>query len=272
MTKYAILGYSTINVGDDIQSFVTSTLLNISYIVNRDDYDIIYDFNTGEKVILDEKIFLIMNGWFMHNSDWKTGNGHIKFPIKHVMITPIYISTCLSGDVPLLYKDECIKHYKHYSPILCRDLTTVNLLHNKGVHADFFGCVTQLLDISNVPDNDDFKRIYLNSIIYVDCPKLWEKRNTHEKNFYFEHYIDKLQDMKPKNRIEFAMNLLSKYKHAKKIYSSRLHAFLPCKAMGLDVEYVGIMDYRVKDLCTQVDKLKLTESFFSFINYRINIL
>ena len=33
MTKYAVLGYNTINIGDDIQSFVTSTLLNISYII-----------------------------------------------------------------------------------------------------------------------------------------------------------------------------------------------------------------------------------------------
>ena len=39
--KYAILGYNTINIGDDIQSFVTSTYLDISYIVNRDEYDII---------------------------------------------------------------------------------------------------------------------------------------------------------------------------------------------------------------------------------------
>ena len=31
---------------------------------------------------LEEKIYLIMNGWFMHNSDWKTGNTNIKFPIK----------------------------------------------------------------------------------------------------------------------------------------------------------------------------------------------
>ena len=42
--KYAILGYDTINIGDDIQSFVTSTLLDISYIILRDNYDIIYDF------------------------------------------------------------------------------------------------------------------------------------------------------------------------------------------------------------------------------------
>ena len=66
--KYAILGYKTINIGDDIQSLVTSTLLNISYIVNRDDYDNIYNYNTGELITqLDEKIYLIMNGWYDRN-------------------------------------------------------------------------------------------------------------------------------------------------------------------------------------------------------------
>lgn len=31
-----------------------------------------------------------------------------------------------------------------------------------------------------------------------------------------------------------------------KIYSHRLHAFLPCRAMGLDAEYVGDLNYRVE--------------------------
>ena len=93
MTKYAVLGYNTINIGDDIQSFVTSTLLNISYIILRDDPDKIYDYNTGNLINkLEEKVYLIMNGWFMHNSNWRTGNNNIKFPIKNDNIIPIYIS------------------------------------------------------------------------------------------------------------------------------------------------------------------------------------
>ena len=71
MKKYAILGYNSLNIGDDIQSFVVSTLLPISYIVLRDDYDKVYDFKTGKQVVLKEKIHLIMNGWFMHSYDGK---------------------------------------------------------------------------------------------------------------------------------------------------------------------------------------------------------
>ena len=265
--KYAILGYKTINVGDDIQSVVTSTLLDISYIIDRDDYDLIYNYNTGEIIMnLEEKIYLIMNGWFMHNSNWKTGNNNIKFPIKNNKIIPIYISTCLSKDVPLLYKDECIEHYKKYSPIMCRDRTTFNLLKERGVDVNFYGCITQLLDIKHIPDNDSHKEKYKDSIIYIDCPNEWLKRNINEKNYYFKHYINELMNMSTKERINYAKDLLSKYKYAKKIYSHRLHAFLPCRAMGLDVEYVGDLNYRVCDLVNNnPDKSKLNEIFFNYI-------
>lgn len=273
MTKYAILGYSTINIGDDIQSLVTSTLLEISYIINRDNYDDIYNYNTGAKIDkLLEPVYLIMNGWFMHNINWKTGNNNIKFPIKNKKIIPIYISTCLSKDVPLLFKPECIENYKKHSPILCRDLTTYTLLKQKGVKVEFYGCVTQLLDISNIPDNEQYKNIYENSNIYIDCPAAWQKRNKNEKNFYFEHYIPDIINMNCKQRIDFSRDLLSKYKYAKKIYSHRLHAFLPCRAMGLNVEYVGDLNYRVKDLVTKIpNKVELKNKFLKYIDTKINI-
>lgn len=271
--KFAILGYNTINIGDDIQSFVTSTLLDINYIVARDDYNKIYDYNTGELIInLNENIYLIMNGWFMHNSNFKTGNNNIKFPIKNNKIIPIFISTCLSKDVPLLYTDECIEYYKKYSPIMCRDKTTLNLLKKKGVDADFFGCLTQLLNIKNIPDNDIYKEKYKDSIIYIDCPKKWEQRNKNEKNVYFKHYINKLLSLTPKERINYARDLLSKYKYAKKIYSYRLHAFLPCRAMGLDVEYVGDINYRVYDLVkNNPNKSKLNEKFLNYIEKKTGV-
>ena len=261
--KYGILGYTTINIGDDIQSFVTSTLINISYIVNRDDYDLVYDYNTGQLVNnLTETIYLIMNGWFMHNLNWKTGSNKIKFPIKNNKIIPIYISTCLSKDVSELYTNECIEHYKKYSPIMCRDKTTFNLLKNKNIDVVLYGCLTQILNIENIPDNTDYEKKYKDSVIYIDCLEYWNKRNKCEKAYYFEHYINKLETMNPKDRINYAQDLLSKYKYAKKIYSSRLHAFLPCRAMGLDVKYVGDSNYRVCELSKNIpDKTKLFEEF-----------
>ena len=87
--KYAILGCSTINIGDDIQSLVTSKHVSISYIINRDDYNIIYDTN-GNLCELKEEVNLIMNGWFMHNKNWRKANENLNFPIKNELIKPLY--------------------------------------------------------------------------------------------------------------------------------------------------------------------------------------
>lgn len=73
-------------------------------------------------------------------------------------------------------------------------------------------------------------------------------------------------NMTPKQRLNYAQDLLSKYKYAKKIYSHRLHAFLPCRAMDLDVEYVGDINYRVADLVSNnPDKSKINEIFLHYI-------
>ena len=45
-----------------------------------------------------------------------------------------------------------------------------------------------------------------------------------------------------------------------------IHAFLPSRAMGLDLEYVGDLNYRVVDLISTIpDKLKLHQKFLNYI-------
>jgi hypothetical protein len=258
MPDYAVLGYSTINIGDDIQSVVASTLVNslnslnssISYIIQRDDFDQVYDLQ-GNPCELHSPVYLIMNGWFMHNPSWKTGNHAIKFPITHKYIVPVYISTCLSKDVPLLYSDTCIEHYKRWEPLLCRDRTTQERLLEKGVRAEFYGCLTQLLDRASLPDNEDYKRRYSDSVFYIDCEDnrmdSMDSMNITDKKV-FHHYLPELEEMNVAQRLEYAKDLLCKYKYARKVYTTRLHAFLPCRAMGVDVEYVGEWNYRVADV------------------------
>ena len=108
--------------------------------------------------------------------------------------------------------------------------------------------------------------------LYIDCKSLYKKRDVNKSNFYFEHYIDDLSKMSAKKRIDYAMDLLSKYKYAKKIYSARLHAYLPCRAMGLNVVYVGDMNYRVKDLINSIpNKQSLKEQFYNYVNNKSNM-
>jgi hypothetical protein len=259
--KIGILGYDTINIGDDIQSYVTSTLLDkIDYIILRDDYDKIYDYNTGEKIDeLQETVLLIMNGWFMHSPDKTYSITNLKFPIKNNFIIPFYISSCFPEQLHELYNDACILNYKKYEPIYTRDITTMILLKNKNVNAQYFGCITQLLDGNNI------KCDTLQNVTYfVDCPdsfiEEYKHQNYSHKIEIINHYDENLKFMTPKERLSFAELLLTKYKTATKIFTTRLHCFLPCRSMNLDVTYIGNFDYRTKDLVTQipnVDELKL---------------
>lgn len=275
MKKYAILGYDTINIGDDIQSFVASTLVTPSYIINRDNYEKVYDYETGEPVELKEEVNLIMNGWFMHGPDW-VGNdkpmNNVKFPIKNNLITPIFISTCLSHGCPKLFENESIEYLKKYSPILCRDMSTLNKMKEYDISAEYFGCLTQLLNIDNVDNSEEYESMYKDTTFFVSA----NQYDMYKFNFIgnvgnkviVEHYIDELKFIEnPRERINAAHDLLMKYKYAKKIYTTRLHCFLPCISMGLDVEYIGEKDYRTKELISKIPDINnLKEIFYNKIN------
>jgi len=274
MKKFAVLGYDTINIGDDIQSFIASTLVKPSYIVMRDNYEEVYDFETGERVELTEKVHLIMNGWFMHGSEWvgpsKSMTG-VKFPYDCDLIEPIFISTCLSKDCPDLFEDVSIDYLKKHSPILCRDKTTLEMLLEKGVNAEFYGCLTSILDIDNVPDNSEYEEKFKGATLFVHGDDLFRFQNItlSEQPFIINQYIQELKSVNPKQRIVAAGDLLSQYKYASKIYTTRLHCYLPSKSMGLDVEFIiadGKDCYRTKDLINKCqDKEELKEKFYEVI-------
>lgn len=274
MKKFAVLGYDTINIGDDIQSFIASTLVKPSYIVMRDNYEEVYSFETGERVELTEKVHLIMNGWFMHGSEWvgpSKSMDDVKFPYKNDLIIPVFISTCLSPDCPELYEEESIEYLKKYSPVLCRDKTTFEMLDERGVEVEFSGCITASLDIENVPDNEDYEKQYSGKTLFVHGDDLFRFQNTFpdQQPLIINHYIQELKGVNPKERLDAAGDLLSQYKYADKIYTTRLHCLLPSRAMGLDVEFItadGKDCYRTKDLIEgSKEKEELKEKFYKKI-------
>lgn len=250
--KYAILGYNTLNIGDDIQSLIMTFILpRIDYIIERDNYDNIYDYVTGKKINkLGNKVLLIMNGWFMQGPNYTTNN--IKFPIKNGYIIPLYISTHLSPNVNELLNSECINDYIKNEPFYTRDQYTFKILKNKNVDCYYFGCVTQL-----------FEKKYLgnyhmnNYTILADCPidftEKYTKENPNEQIQIISHTIplDKVNE-NPKNRMENAKKLLIFYCGANKIITTRLHCYLPCRALNINVTYIGSIDTRTIDLVTTI--------------------
>jgi hypothetical protein len=125
-----------------------------------------------------------------------------------------------------LFENTYINELKRFQPIGCRDLVTTEKLQNKGIQAYFSGCLTTTIDFYEWKKNTN--NIYCvdtkknnNSHIYItQCHNKW-KNISHIKGFYD------------------ALNLLKKYKTSKKVYTSRLHCFLPCLAIGVPVNLIS---------------------------------
>jgi len=248
---FAILGYTTENIGDDIQSYVTASIFSPKYIINRDNFNQVYNFTTGEPTEIEEsEVHLIMNGWMMHDI-----NGHgpyspkftrnYQFPITNKKIKPIFISTHISPYVPYLQEKKCMEYFRANTPIYTRDLSTTKILQTHDIDSEFVGCISQLLNRDSVPDT--FKTEYQDKTFFVDYKgNIEDSKNT----FLVSHYSEALREKSIAERKIIVTNLLAKYKYAKKIVTSKLHCFLPCRAMGINVEYKGPIDERTKELVT----------------------
>lgn len=134
------------NIGDYIQSVAQEQFW--------DHIDCLCEREALNGIHSNEKINLIMNGWFM----WKPHN----FPPADC-INPLFISFHLN---PLFEKDffslETINYLKRFSPIGARDIGTKRLLEKYGIESYFSSCLT--LTLGNKYKSDTKS----NEVIFVD--------------------------------------------------------------------------------------------------------
>lgn len=264
---FAILGYTTENIGDDIQSYVASKIFSPKYIINRDNPEDIFDFKTGTKTeIKEERVKLIMNGWMVHNYK---GFGpyssnfvnDYRFPYKDNKIKPVFISTHLSPYVPHLFNNDSLNYYRNNLPFFTRDKSTEKVLKENNIDCKYLGCISQLLKREWVPDT--MKEEFENSIFLVNT-------NTPQSvepgpRYRVDHYSEGLRSKSIIERRNIVTDLLAKYKYAKAVYTTKLHCFLPCRAMGINAKYVGPIDERTADLVTTNPDTALLEQQISKI-------
>ena len=124
--KKAVLSYPmSNNLGDYIQSIATKELIGKN--LTEVDRENLHIYNGP-------KVSLIMNGWFMQNSNnWPPSNNIIPFFISF-HINPVAKNNLLSK--------KGIEYFKKHEPIGCRDLYTQSILEKKGIKAYFSGCLT----------------------------------------------------------------------------------------------------------------------------------
>ncbi|AXP82467.1 Polysaccharide pyruvyl transferase [Mariniflexile rhizosphaerae] len=255
--KYGLLNYienqKYFNVGDNIQSLAAKQFLpKVDKYVDREslaDYD-------------EEPVKLIMNGWFIHNTqNW----------VPSEKIKPLFVSFHMNNTAaPAMLSEKGIAYLKKYAPIGCRDQFTADTLNSKGIEAYFTGCLTLTLDSYKVDDSERGDDIYIvdplysypsnqrlfyslrstiKSVLNGKAFKL-NKKNKHLKNFISEDllksaiYIDQepLNTISDAEKFEMAESVLKKYAKAKLVITSRIHCALPCLAMGTPVIFINGFD------------------------------
>ncbi len=118
------------NIGDYVQSIAQRQFLSDK----KTCYVEIEELSSFKS---DEKVNVIMNGWFMHNPK--------AFPPSD-SINPLFISFHLTPPVEKdFFLPQTIGYLKQYEPIGARDFLTAELLQKHGIQSYMSGCLTLTL-------------------------------------------------------------------------------------------------------------------------------
>ena len=212
------------NIGDDIQSYAASLLVNNPVYCDRERLD-----------ELTNKTNLLCNGWFMESEkNWPPAEC-----VKSLFIS-FHIST---KNLDIMTSAKAISYYKKHQPIGCRDYHTLDVLRKHQVDAYFSGCLTLTLPKYEGTRGED--------ILFVDVLRTNYTKNYREaivKNIIPNSYKDKVQfvshisdDLKAldrESRMQQAKQMLDTYAKAKIVFTSLIHCALPCVALGTPVVFI----------------------------------
>ncbi len=243
--KYGLMVFNkTRNIGDDIQSYVAMKYLpTIDYYVDRENLDSFIS-NSNEKVAV------IMNGWYIHHTmNWP--------PSPYIKPLPIsmHFTTRDFWDI----KDEQIhlcgygeEYLKSISPIGSRDTHTLKLLSEKNIKTEFTGCLTLTLEkFNDVQKKNYICAVDVSSKVVEKLKKITNLEIKEITHIVLENYYTLSWEERVKNVEE----LLKIYQGAQYVITSRLHCALPCIALGTSVLIIHdkYNDDRFKDYLKFID-------------------
>ena len=221
--KYGILEYknpNVINIGDGMQIL---SVLNLYRRIGIREEDLVrinyYDLQTYGK---EEVILPICFPFYGYNR-----NNRITCFSPN--IRPLFLALSLFDTK--LEEDE-ISYLKKYEPIGCRDEFTADGLSQKGIRTYINGCMTLTLDIGK--RNKTAEKVYC-----IDVPQRFKEEYVPAS---LKHKLvdgtSIYRDISMRSD-ECARSLLCKYaEQAELVITSRLHAAIPCFAVGIPVIFI----------------------------------
>lgn len=261
---FGYLNYSTYNIGDDIQSLAAQRFLPKNAIPI--DRDFIHPFKS------DEVVNTLVNGWFMHTKETGFAYSNPASPLKSwppsSSINPLMISVHFSNEfLPEAFTEEGIKYLKDHAPIGARDYWTLNELTKRNIPSYFSGCLTLTLENRST---------YRDNVIYAvdidsECVE-FIKSIANCPVICINHIMDENLRLDKDGREKLAKELLEKYKHARCVITSRLHAALPCLAFETPVLLLNTQpdQYRFEGLKELVHNCSKDEFLSKAAHFNIN--
>lgn len=167
-----------------------------------------------------EDTWYIAFGWYMHDIFGKSFN--IPF---HPNLRPILLSVFIR--YPEMLTPDAIAYLKKYGPVGCRDWQSVAVLRAVGVPAFFSGCLTTTIDtVFPAPEPD--RRSGTLQIDWLKGGKGPKKKQT----------VTAIRDKTFPENLELARSWVGDYAYKyKRVLTSRLHANLPARSVGAEVEF-----------------------------------
>lgn len=214
--KYGLLYYRpTANIGDEIQSLAARQYLpKVDILVDRERMRDFYD---------QDKVKMILNGWYMCNPEqWPPSNSILP------LMTSIHISP--EKHIRDTWFQSANKEYLlSQGPIGARDTDTLAMLQSHDIPSYFSGCLTLTLQRNEKAVRHDY-------ICAVDVsPRILAhlRKKTSRPIIPVTHWIPSYMDSK--DTFVLAEMLLDLYQRAHCVITSRLHVALPCLALQTPV-------------------------------------
>lgn len=227
--EYGLILYpDTFNLGDDIQSYADEQFLpHTDYIIDRENLDSFYT-ESGKRVSA------IMGGWYLYRHlNWPPS------PFLHVLPISMHFDTFYSKTAgEKITRNFVLEDYgavwlQENGPIGCRDQTTRKLLEKYGIQSYFSGCITLTLKpFDHVTQHG--------KLCLVDVPqevKSFVTAHTEKECVELTHSIS-MKGLEWPQRKRIVEERLKYYQGASLVVTTRLHAALPCLALGTPVLFV----------------------------------
>lgn len=263
--SFGYLSYSTHNIGDDIQALAAKQFLPKRAIPIDREY--LANFES------DQPVKVLVNGWFMHTkSCWiRTGIPPNKSWPPPPSIDPLLISMHVTRSFfAECFSDESIQYLKEHGPVGARDLITLDELQKKGIPSYFSGCLS--LTLKNLRNQIRKNVIYAVDVDNEIVNYIRSKTKTTVVVMSHAMFYSQLSN---KQRLDYAERILDRYRQAKCVVTTRLHACLPCLAFETPVlliaDYVDRRNPRLYGLgnlahhCSK-DQLLTNQINFDFSN------